>query len=169
MNVDKYGQLILTENDLVDLYLTNPNYVNKREILVTTDITFNDSLVLDNVPKTKKYQELDISVEEFDEMSVNNWHFPDEYKNFDIAKFVLDQCHDESELQRAGQELLLFQEREMFVLLRYLKYLVDTMRKNNIVWGVGRGSSVSSFVLFLIGVHKINPLFYDLDISEFLK
>jgi DNA polymerase III alpha subunit len=169
MTVDKYDQIILTENDLVDLYLTNPNYVNKREILVTTDITFNDSLVLDNVPKTKKYQELDISVEEFDEMSVNNWHFPDEYKNFDIAKFVLDQCHDESELQRAGQELLLFQEREMFVLLRYLKYLVDTMRKNNIVWGVGRGSSVSSFVLFLIGVHKINPLFYDLDISEFLK
>jgi len=63
----------------------------------------------------------------------------------------------------------LFQERDMFVLLRYLKYLVDTMRENNIVWGVGRGSSVASFVLFLLGIHRINSLYYDLSIDEFLK
>jgi DNA polymerase III alpha subunit len=57
----------------------------------------------------------------------------------------------------------------MFSLLQYLKYLVDTMRKNNIVWGVGRGSSVASFVLFLIGIHRINSLYYQLSIDEFLK
>jgi DNA polymerase III alpha subunit len=57
----------------------------------------------------------------------------------------------------------------MFVLLQYLKYLVDTMRKNNVVWGVGRGSSVASFVLFIIGIHRINSLYYDLSIDEFLK
>jgi DNA polymerase III alpha subunit len=94
---------------------------------------------------------------------------PDQYKNMDIAQFVLDQCANDNELQRAGQELLLFQERDMFDLLKYLKYLVDIMRDNNIVWGVGRGSSVSSFVLYLIGIHKINSLYYDLSIEEFLK
>jgi DNA polymerase III alpha subunit len=57
----------------------------------------------------------------------------------------------------------------MFILLKYLKYLVDTMRKNNVVWGVGRGSSVASFVLFLLEVHRINSLYYDLSIDEFLK
>jgi DNA polymerase III alpha subunit len=57
----------------------------------------------------------------------------------------------------------------MFVLLQYLKYLVDTMRSNNILWGVGRGSSVASFVLFLIGIHRINSLYWDLSIDEFLK
>jgi DNA polymerase III alpha subunit len=169
MKVDTYGNLIFTENDLVELYLTNPMFTSKKEILVETDISFDNSLELANCPKTKKYQELNISINDFDEHASNNWHFPDEYKNFDIAKFVLDQCQDETELQRAGQELLLFQERDMFVLLRYLKYLIDTMRKNNIVWGVGRGSSVASFVLFIIGVHKINPIYYQIDISEFLK
>jgi DNA polymerase III alpha subunit len=94
---------------------------------------------------------------------------PIEYQNMDIAKFVLDQCKNDSELQRAGQELLLFQERNMFTLLKYLKYLVDTMKNNNIVYGVGRGSSVASFVLFLLGVHRINSLFYDLPIEEFLR
>jgi DNA polymerase III alpha subunit len=94
---------------------------------------------------------------------------PKEYYELDIAKWVLDQCKTEAELQRAGDELIKFQERKMFVLLQYLKYLVDTMRKNNVVWGVGRGSSVASFVLFLIGVHRINSLYYDLSIDEFLK
>jgi DNA polymerase III alpha subunit len=94
---------------------------------------------------------------------------PLEYYDLDIAKWVLDQCKNEEELQRAGDELIKFQERNMFVLLQYLKYLVDTMRKNNIIWGVGRGSSVASYVLYLIGIHRINSLYYDLSIDEFLK
>ena len=94
---------------------------------------------------------------------------PKEYIDMDIAKFILDQTNGYAELQRAGQELILFQERQLFPLLRYLKYLVDTMRANNVVWGVGRGSSIASFVLFLLGVHRINSLYYDLSIDEFLK
>ncbi len=166
---DKYGQLIFNENDLVDLYLTNTEFSTKREILVENDILFDDSLDLKTPTKVKKYQKLDISIEDFDIQSSNNWHFPLDYQTFDIAKFVLDQCQTETELQRAGEELLMFQERDMLILLKYLKYLVDTMRTNDIVWGVGRGSCVSSFVLFLIGIHKINPIYYDLDVSEFLK
>lgn len=169
MYKDTYGQLVYTEDDLVELYLSNTEFTSNKEILVENAINFDDTLELYNSPKIKKYNSIDVSIEEFDIISTSNWHFPDEYKNFDIAKFILDQCQNEAELQRAGQELLMFQERNMFILLRYLKYLVDTMRKNNIVWGVGRGSCVSSFVLFLIGINKINPLYYDLDINDFLK
>jgi DNA polymerase III alpha subunit len=166
---DKYGQIIYSENDLVELYLVNPNLVFSRPVLSDSKIAFNQELELDNVPKVIEYVAYGLSKEEFDTECQFNWYMPDEYKNFDIAKFVLDQCKTEEEMQRAGHELLLYQEREMFVLLKYLKYLVDTMRKNDIVWGVGRGSSVSSFVLFLIGVHKINSLYYGLEIEEFLK
>ena len=124
---------------------------------------------MQKIPHLIQYEPSSQTVKEFDEELRNRWFIPDEYRDFDIAKFVLDQCADEAELQRAGEELLLYQERDMFMLLRYLKYLVDTMRKHNIVWGVGRGSSVSSFVLYLIGIHKINSLYYDLSIHEFLK
>jgi DNA polymerase III alpha subunit len=121
------------------------------------------------VPHLKGYVTLADSIEEFDERFQKKWHMPDEYKELDIAEYVLGLCKEDYELQRVGQELLLFQERNAFDLLRYMKYLVDTLRKNNIVWGVGRGSSVASYVLFLLGVHKINSIYYNLDIEEFLK
>jgi DNA polymerase III alpha subunit len=99
----------------------------------------------------------------------SQWHMPDDYKELDIAEYILSLCREDYELQRVAQELLLYQERDLFNLLRYLKYLVDTLRKNKLVWGVGRGSSVASYVLFLLGVHKIDSLHYQLDITEFLK
>jgi DNA polymerase III alpha subunit len=111
----------------------------------------------------------DVPIELFDWSQQSNWYMPDEYKNLDIAKWILDQCQTDSERQRVGEELLLYLDRNLFQLLQYLKYLVDTMRKHNIVWGVGRGSSVASYVLYLIGVHKINSMYYDLDIEEFLR
>ena len=94
---------------------------------------------------------------------------PDEYKQLDIASHVLNLCASDAELQRVGHELLLFQERNLFDLLRYLKYLIDTMTANKLIWGVGRGSSVASFVLYLLGVHRINSLHYELDPAEFLR
>jgi len=168
MNTDRYGQLIYTENDICELYLTDPS-IKINKILTYSNINFSDNLELNNTPDIIEYIDSKISLKEFDQTLQNNWLMPDNYKKLDIAKYVLDLCQTDEELQRVGKELLMYQERNMFDLLRYLKYLVDTMRENNIVWGVGRGSSVSSFVLFLIGVHRINSLYYDLSIDEFLK
>ena len=169
MKTDKYDQIILTENDLCDLYMRDPTRTIK-DCLVDGKISL-DNLFLssENLPVLIEYVESKLSVKEFDETNQLNWQMPKEYYELDIAKWVLDQCKNEEELQRAGDELLKFHERNMFPLLQYLKYLVDTMRRNNIVWGVGRGSSVASFVLFLIGIHRINSLYYQLSVDEFLK
>jgi DNA polymerase III alpha subunit len=168
MRTDIYGQIILNENDLCELYLRDPLRTIKQAY-TETKIELSDILVVDDLPKLIEYIDPRLSVDSFDELNQNLWHMPEEYLSMDIAKWVLDQCKDEIELQRAGEELLLFQDRGMFTLLKYLKYLVDTMRTHNIVWGVGRGSSVASFILFLIGIHRINSLYYDLSVDEFLK
>jgi DNA polymerase III alpha subunit len=167
MHKNKYGQIILDERDLCDLYMQDPDRIIRRA-LVDRAIDFGD-LELTNKPELAQYVEPQLSVEEFDRQNQANWHMPDEYKNLDIAEWILAQCKNEAQLQRAGQELLMYLERGMFPLLQYLKFLVDTMRLNNIVWGVGRGSSVASFVLYLIGVHRIDSIYYDLDIHEFLR
>lgn len=168
MKVDSYGQLIYTENDLCDWYYKDPTRIVKK-VLVEEPISFNEILDLSQVPEIIKYVDPKLSISDFDQKLQSVWYMPEYYKNFDIAKYVLDLCTTDEELQRVGLELLMYQERNMFDLLRYLKYLVDTMREHNIVWGVGRGSSVASFVLFLIGVHRINSLYYGLAIDEFLK
>jgi DNA polymerase III alpha subunit len=168
---NNYGQPIYNEQDLFDLYMTNPTIKLKHAVIVDEVVPFDPALELENVPNLVKEltENINVSVEDFDQILRSQWFMPDEYKTFDIAKFVLDQCTHEEELQRAGKELLMYEKRGLFTLLQYMKYLVDLMRKNNIVWGVGRGSSVSSFVLFLIGIHRINSLHYDLNIEEFLK
>jgi DNA polymerase III alpha subunit len=168
MPSDKFGRQILTESDICELYLQDPDRIFKN-ITVDCDINFPEVLELANKPTIQKFEQLDITVEEYDTNNQSNWYMPDSYKNFDIAKYVLDLCETDSELQRVGDELLKFQELGMFPILRYCKYLVDTMRKHNVVWGVGRGSSVASYVLYLIGIHRINSLHYDLSIDEFLK
>lgn len=168
MRTDIYGQVILSEKDLCDLYMRNTERTIKNCIAETT-ITFDDELELDSYPNLDIYVEQMLSINEFDNTQQKNYKMPQEYKDFDIVKYVLDQCKSEVELQRVGQELLLYVEKDLLDLLKYLKYLVDTMRKYNIVWGVGRGSSVSSYVLYLIGIHKIDSIFYDLPIDEFLR
>lgn len=166
MNIDKFGQVILNENDLCDFYYKNPTS-NIKFALTETNIT--NTLGLEDFPILKQYENLNITIEEFDKNNQNNYKMPNSYKELDIAEYILKQCKNNQELQRAAEELFLFQEKNMFDLLRYLKYLVDTMRENNILYGVGRGSSVASFVLFLLGVHRINSLYYDLPIEEFIK
>jgi DNA polymerase III alpha subunit len=94
---------------------------------------------------------------------------PDQYKSLDIAEHVLSLCATPAQLQRVGHELLLYQEKNLFDLLRYLKYLVDVMTNNSIIWGVGRGSSVASYVLYLLKVHRIDSMYYELQPEEFLR
>jgi len=168
MITNKYGQPVYTEQDLLNLYMTKPD-CQLRACLVDKIISFDPELELENIPLIIEHHVNQVSVGDFDNALRSNWYMPDEYKKLDIAKFVLESCTHEAEVQRAGKELLIFQKRGLFPLLQYMKYLVDIMRANNIVWGVGRGSSVSSFVLFLIGIHRINSLYYDLDVEEFLK
>lgn len=168
MRIDKYGQQIYTEDDLCNMYMRDPER-SINHIYTETPIIFSEELELTNPPIIYTYVDPQIPIDEYDTALQSIWRMPDSYKDLDIAKYVLDLCTTDAELQRVAEELLLFQERDMFDLLRYLKYLVDTMREHNVIWGVGRGSSVASFVLFLIGVHKINSLYYDLPIEEFLK
>lgn len=166
MITDKYGQQIFSENDICDLLFTDPDRKLKN-VLVT--IQLPNILELENFPSLKTYVVNKSTVSDFDLRNQNSWFMPDKYKKLDIVEYILSLCTSDIELERVGTELILYQERNLFDLLRYLKYLVDTMRENNIVWGVGRGSSVSSYVLFLLGVHKIDSIKYELPITEFLK
>lgn len=173
MKPNHVGQLVFDTDDLCDLVLQGlpvhswPGLTVSPQIDVTALIAATGD---SGHMHTWTYPVSEsVSVSDFDHQQQQNWHMPDHYQHMDIAQWVLAQCVSEAELQRCGQELLLYQDRGLFDLLRYLKYLVDVMRENNMVWGVGRGSSVASYVLYKIGVHHIDSMYYDLDPGEFLR
>jgi len=101
-------------------------------------------------------------------IDIKQWMIPKEYCP-DLTAMLYDLCNTNEQKNRVSQELELFIKYDMYDILHVMKYIVDTLRENNVIWGVGRGSSVASYVLFLIGVHKIDSVKYNLPIEEFFK
>jgi hypothetical protein len=173
MKKTKFGEIILDETDLCDLVMQGRDVTAMQNVTVDPDIDLEKltahledpgSVLTWTFPEAS-----DISVPEFDRIRQDRWFMPDEYRDMDIAEYILSLCTKQEQLQRVGQELLLYQQHDLFDLLRYMKYLVDVMKQNNVIWGVGRGSSVASYVLYLLGVHRIDSMYYDLDPQEFLR
>lgn len=165
---DHYGQYIFDENDIIDMILKGTELAKKQ--FIVNDISDLDLINQELDHKSfKQYIKNNIPIESFDMQNQKKWYMPKKYKDLDIAAYVLSLCKTDDELQRCGHELLMYQDRNLFDLLKFLTYLVDVMKENNIIWGVGRGSSVSSYVLYKLGVHRIDSMYYKLEIDEFLR
>ena len=171
MKQNKFGELIFNESDICDLLMSGREPTTIKGMLVDESVNIERAIdYVDRYPELIKYVgDPSVRISVFDQTAQAQWHMPKEYQTLDIAAHILSLCNNEAELQRCGHELLLYQERDLFNLLRYLKYLVDLMTENHVIWGVGRGSSVASFVLYKLGVHKIDSLYYNLDVREFLR
>lgn len=174
MKPDRFGQVALNEKEFFEsLYRTKIGAT--KEILVNNSSLvdqFNQMVKLngDQMPLLRLYSEPALEIAEFDKQNQLQWFIPKKYKDeYDIVNWLFDQCTTQEQKDRVAEELELFIQHEMYEVLVFLKYLVDVMRENKIVWGVGRGSSVSSYCLYLLGVHKIDSIRYGLDIHEFLK
>jgi DNA polymerase III alpha subunit len=169
MRLDKYSNPVFNEQDLFDALYKGHN------------LSVDDTMLVERTNAIKELEKqigfkfLDpykthFEISDYDAACQANWNMPNEYKNLDIENWVIEQTPPwDPQATRVSEELSAFKERNMLDLLRWLKYFVDTMRNNNVIWGVGRGSSVASYVLFLIGVHKIDSIKYNLDWQEFLR
>ena len=171
MKTDELGIPRFTNRDLVDMIYSG--HVDKCHVVLcdpSDDIEkFNAAMREQYLPELTKYIPIDVDQKTFDGALQSEWFMPEEYKELSVSAHVLDRCTTDAQRQRVEEELTAFNERGLVPLLQYMIYLVDYMRENNIVWGVGRGSSVASYVLYLIGVHRIDSIQFDLDWREFLR
>lgn len=168
MRIDNLGIPVYSAKDIFNLIYQGKLDVLPNILAEPDDAEVKQFNLHSESVKIQQYQEPQLSKEEFDSLMQSNWNMPEEYKQMDIEGFLVNECPKEN-YQRLIEELQEYRERNMLDLLRWLKYFVDTCRKEGIVWGVGRGSSVASYVLYLIGVHKIDSLKYNLDWREFLR
>jgi len=165
MKSDQHGNPIFEENDIFNLIYQD---LNIAEICKDLYVENLDNFCTHSNLQFKQNNLTNITTEETDRINQSLCFLPDEYKDFDIESFLAYKC-PKQHYQRLIDELQEYRNRNMYDLLRWLKYLVDTMRQNNIVWGVGRGSSVASYVLYLLEVHKIDSIKYKLDFKEFMR
>jgi|TARA_Y100000287_G_scaffold173771_1_gene162061 DNA polymerase III alpha subunit len=169
-NTNEYGEPIVNCNDLMELvyqgYDIDKVKVNDDRVEKYNSII--KDLALD-WPEIQKLTNIDIDVKDYDKALQSDWYMPKSYKDMDIENHIRQLAKTTEEKIRVEEELILYRKYSILNVLKFLVYLIDTMRENNIVWGVGRGSSVSSYVLYLIGVHKVDSIKYDLDVTEFLK
>lgn len=165
MRSDNVGNPIFEENDIIKLiYDQKTEYFNNIIADCSDNILKFEELTNIRFTHPEKYD-----IIEFDKKMQTEWFIDESYKSFDVYEFCLEQCKNDEECIRVLEELAIYEKLNLIDLLKFLKYTVDTLKKNNVFWGVGRGSSTASYVLYKLGVHKIDSLKYNLDINEFFK
>jgi len=170
MKTNALSQVIISESDMIDVLYTGDNI---NDLVVDDPVwvkKFNEHCKEFDLPSLINWRvESPLDNDAFIRKNLSNWYLPESYLNFDIEEYLLSKCNTTAQTNRVNKELHEFKSRDMLKVLIWLKYFVDTLRENDLIWGVGRGSSTASYILFLIGVHKIDSLKYEIDIKEFLK
>lgn len=167
------GTTSLTPAEL-EKYLQEGNTINEK-IFVTS---LNEEIQIYNKlnPNAKICEK-----EAINSINSNDWNIPEKYLTLNLKEFVFTKLINEIEtnkfndkeaqqrIERVKTELQLFSKYEMLNLLKTIIYVIDEFKDNNVVWGTGRGSSCSSYVLYLIGLHDVDSIKYELDINEFFR
>jgi DNA polymerase III alpha subunit len=168
MRTNKNNQIILNDNDVIHAWLCDNDI---------SGAIFEEPEIVESFNKWCFQQDVDARIDvlkeytgnDYSEHCISNWHMPEEYYDFDIKTYLLNKVATKEQIVRIEQELIEFESRGLLPVLRFLKYMTDCCEENDIVLGVGRGSSVASYCLYLLGIHRIDSLRYGLEINDFLK
>jgi DNA polymerase III alpha subunit len=171
VTTDQYGRVIYNRHDLYELLYNGADISTIQEVEWHEDFEkFNEAITLNHLSTSqmKPLRKYNFDVSEFDAERHSQWFIPEEYMKMDVCSYIRNKTPMER-LERVDTELELYDKYDLLDILKICVYLVDTMRDNKVLWGVGRGSSVASYVLYIIGIHKVDSVKYGLDIKEFLK
>jgi len=167
--LDKFKRPMTDETVGIEMLYKNKSFAN-TEFMESEDIRlYNENCAEFDIEKVQILTDQD-----FDR--INTYLIPKHYLDIDVEDYIrrlvpngVDGTDNAEISQRVDMELTEYKARNLYPVLRVLIYIIETMRRNNLVWGIGRGSSIASYVLFLLGIHKVNSIKYNLDIKEFLK
>ena len=168
------------------LFYDGDSVVSEKEITnliasgVSVDGLFVEELT-DEIRKYNSFVSLDQQIKikkEVRDLSFD-WNLPHEYKTLDPIQYVVKKFNEKRDgfspeefkrrKNRIITELSLYEQLQLIPILRVLIFIINTLTEKDLVWGVGRGSSVSSYVLYVMGVHDIDSFKYNLNIKDFLR
>ena len=165
MEIDNVGRCIYTEDELCTLVMQG---INIDDLFVKNADRLNEHISKLETPDFRKYEPI-TNEDQFHKDNQDKWLMPNDAKLFDIESHLKSLCKTAKEINRVEYELSKFKEYNLLHVLRYIKYMIDVFKSNDIVWGIGRGSSVASYCLYLLECHSVDSILYDIDFDEFLK
>ena len=172
MKLDEYSNPIFEDEDVLDFMYENPDQIDniKFHDILTTDTVEQANNLLGVIPKDlpgfDETLQTSFLINDFvmandTDLSINAY--------INLKDQIFATAQTQKEAGRMEVEFREFERRGLQKMLLMLNIMVKEMRMSDIVWGVGRGSSVASYVLYKIGIHKIDSLKYNLDHREFFK
>lgn len=108
-----------------------------------------------------------------------SWQLPTEYLQMDLRESIIQRVGDRlatlsysddqhlRAAERVERELAELEARDMVEFFKTVIYILDVFRNQGVIWGVGRGSSCASYILFLLGLHSVDCILYDVPMEEF--
>lgn len=164
--VDENGKVIYEVNGLIDILLNGGRIPSDINFEITEEtILYNKYSKLFGSDKQLR----NVSKQTTHEQNQNNWFMPKKYVELDLDEYFSKLIKTPEEIDRVGMELKCWEDKKFTDVLRFCIYFMDYAKENDIIIGVGRGSSCCSYLLYLIGLHRVDCIKYDLDITEFLK
>lgn len=108
-----------------------------------------------------------------------SWKLPEPYLSMDLRATIVARAVDRllqlnypDDVQLAASERIQaeFEEIERRGMVEFMKtiiYVLDVFREKGVIWGVGRGSSCASYILFILGLHSVDCIKYNVLMGEF--
>lgn len=102
------------------------------------------------------------------------WTIPKKYLELNITELCIDalaekRLDDDEYIERLSWELNKMEEKNMHQFVRCLLYVIHQFEEKDVLWGVGRGSSCASLIMYLLGINKVDPVKYGIPAEEFFK
>lgn len=135
--------------------------VDIENISISNELLNNNEIILynknsyDKLKVKSDYKSLDYAI-----------NIPEKYLNVDFS-FI--KYNNPLYQERIDLELEYIIKNDVLHLFQIVYYVLDVFRDNSIIWGVGRGSSCASLLLYSLDLHLVDPILYDIDMEEFFK
>lgn len=102
------------------------------------------------------------------------WTIPKKYLTLDIAELCIEALEEKNlnsdvYIDRLSWELMQMEAKDMHQFVRCLLYVIHRFKEDGVLWGVGRGSSCASLIMYLLGINKVDPVRYNIPAEEFFK
>jgi len=102
------------------------------------------------------------------------WTIPKKYLSMNIEELCIEALEqkrliNDVYVNRLSWELIQMELKDMHQFVRCLLYVTHQFKENDVVWGVGRGSSCASLIMYLLDINKVDPVKYGIPAEEFFK